>query len=84
MVCATDMQSEFGKIAHLTQAVGEEHSPLQQELVHATKMATMIAVSVGLVSFVLAATLADVTLAESFPFVIGMIVAFVPEGCCRQ
>jgi magnesium-transporting ATPase (P-type) len=28
VVCATGMASEFGTIAHLTQAVGDERSPL--------------------------------------------------------
>jgi magnesium-transporting ATPase (P-type) len=80
VVFATGMQSEFGKIAHLTQAVGDERSPLQKELVHVTKVVTLIAVGAGLVFFVLAATLAEVTLADSVLFALGMIVAFVPEG----
>ena len=41
---------------------------------------TLIAVGVGLLFFVLAVTLAGVTLAESAIFAMGMIVAFVPEG----
>src|SRR6266852_3946310 len=36
VVFATGMSSEFGTIAHLTQAVGEELSPLQQEMVYTT------------------------------------------------
>ena len=31
VVAGTGMDSEFGKIAHLTQSVGEELSPLQEE-----------------------------------------------------
>jgi len=31
VVFATGMDSEFGKIAHLTQSVGEELSPFQKE-----------------------------------------------------
>jgi Ca2+-transporting ATPase len=80
VVYATGMTSEFGKIARLTQVVGDELSPLQQEMVHTTKMVTLIAVSVGLLFFVLAVALAGVTLAESAIFALGMIVAFVPEG----
>ena len=56
------MASEFGTIAHLTQAVGDEHSPLQHEMVHTTKIVTLIAVGVGLLFFVLAVALAGVTL----------------------
>jgi Ca2+-transporting ATPase len=80
VVFATGMDSEFGKIAHLTQSVGEEFSPLQQEMIRVTKVVTVIAVGVGLVFFVLAVVLAGVTLGESFIFAMGMIVAFVPEG----
>jgi magnesium-transporting ATPase (P-type) len=80
VVCAVGMDSEFGRIAYLTQSVGEEFSPLQQELTRITKVVTVIAVSVGLVFFVLATILAEVTAAESFIFALGMIVAFVPEG----
>ena len=80
VVCATGMATEFGKVAHLTQVVGDERSPLQHEMVHTTQVVTLIAVGVGLLFFVLAVTLAGVTLAESSIFAIGMIVAFVPEG----
>ena len=80
VVFATGMSSEFGKIAHLTQAVGGELSPLQQEMVYTTKVVTMIAVGVGLLFFVMAVALAGVTLAESCIFALGIIVAFVPEG----
>lgn len=80
LVFATGMQSEFGKIAHLTQAVDSDLSPLQKEMAHTTKMVTIIALAVGLVFFLLAVTFAGVSLAESAIFALGMIVAFVPEG----
>lgn len=80
VVCATGMASEFGTIARLTQTVGDALSPLQHEMVHTTKVVTLIAVSVGLLFFLLAVVLAGVTLAESGLFALGMIVAFVPEG----
>jgi P-type Ca2+ transporter type 2C len=80
VVFATGMDTEFGKIAHLTQSVGEELSPLQQEMIRTTKVVTAIAVAVGFVFFALALALTDVTLAESLIFAMGMIVAFVPEG----
>lgn len=80
VVFATGMNTEFGKIAHLTQGVSEALSPLQQEMIRATKIVTVIAVGVGVLFFMLAIGLADVTLVESFIFAMGMIVAFVPEG----
>jgi P-type Ca2+ transporter type 2C len=80
VVFATGMDSEFGTIAHLTQSVGNELSPLQKELKRVTKIVTVLAVSVGVLFFILAIALAGVSLAESFIFAVGMIVAFVPEG----
>jgi P-type Ca2+ transporter type 2C len=80
VVFATGMQSELGKIAHLTQSVGDELSPLQKEMGSVTKIVTLTAVAIGLAFFVLAATLTHITLAASFIFALGMIVAFVPEG----
>ena len=80
VVFATGMTSEFGKIARLTQSVGEEASPLQQEMSSVTRTVSLIAVSVGVVFFGLALGLAGMSLAEGFIFSLGMIVAFVPEG----
>lgn len=80
VVIATGMDTEFGKIANLTQSMQEQLSPLQKELKVATRVITYIAVAVGIVFFILSIVLAGVTIAESFIFAIGMIVAFVPEG----
>lgn len=80
LIVATGMQSAFGAIAHLTQSIAETPSPLQQELARVTRMVTFIAVAVGLLFFLIAVTLADMSLAGSFVFALGMIVAFVPEG----
>lgn len=80
VVFATGMQSELGKIANLTQSVRDELSPLQREMGSVTKIVTLTAVATGLAFFVLAAALAHITLAASFIFALGMIVAFVPEG----
>jgi Ca2+-transporting ATPase len=80
VVFATGMSTEFGKIARLTQSVGEELSPLQKEMASVTKIVTIIAVLIGVLFFILAAALAGITPADSFIFALGMIVAFVPEG----
>ena len=76
----TGMSTEFGKVANLTQGIEEEKSPLQKEMVHVTTRVTIVAVSVGILFFLILITLTTVTLAESFIFALGMIVAFVPEG----
>lgn len=80
VVFATGLDTEFGRIAQLTQNLGEEPSPLQKELVRTTKIITFLAVGIGLVFFALAKVLAGVTLYASFVFAMGIIVAFVPEG----
>lgn len=80
VVFATGMRTQFGKIANLTQSVGDELSPLQKEMGTVTRVVTVLAVAVGVVFFVLAVMFARITLAESFIFALGMIVAFVPEG----
>jgi potassium/sodium efflux P-type ATPase len=80
VVYATGMETEFGKIAHLTQSVEEDQSPLQREMAFATRAVTIIATGIGTLFFLLAILLAGVNLAESFIFAMGMVVAFVPEG----
>jgi magnesium-transporting ATPase (P-type) len=80
IVFATGMETEFGKIAHLTQSVGDELSPLQKEMSRVTKVVTVLATGIGAFFFGLAIWLANVDLAASFIFAMGMIVAFVPEG----
>lgn len=80
VVFATGMTTEFGKIADLTQSVGDEPSPLQVEMKRITKVVTLLAVSIGIFFFLAAIFFAKVELATSFVFALGMIVAFVPEG----
>jgi potassium/sodium efflux P-type ATPase len=80
VVFATGMNTEFGKIAHLTQTIVDEPSPLQRELDRVTKVVTAMAVAIGVIFFILAVFLAGVNLAAGFIFAMGMIVAFVPEG----
>jgi P-type Ca2+ transporter type 2C len=80
LVCATGMKTALGNIAYLTQSLGGELSPLQKEIEVVTRVVTIIAVGVGIVFFILATTLTQMRLGESFIFALGMIVAFVPEG----
>lgn len=80
IVFATGMDTEFGKIARLTQTMGDELSPLQKEMDKVTRMVTVIAITIGSIFFVLAVLFTKVTLVEGFIFTLGMIVAFVPEG----
>lgn len=80
VVFATGMETEFGRIAHLTQSLGKEQSPLQKEIAVVTRVISLVAICAGLAFYVLALFLAHMGQAGSFIFALGMIVAFVPEG----
>jgi Ca2+-transporting ATPase len=80
VVFATGMETELGKIAHLTLDVEEELSPMQIEINRMIRVISALAVGIGAVFFALSVTLADRPLSAGFFFAIGMIVAFVPEG----
>lgn len=78
-VFATGMATEFGKIAHLTQEVGEAPTPLQRELTLVIRVIAGIAIGLGLIFFA-AGDLIGITVWDNFLFAIGIIVACVPEG----
>ncbi|MCL6431590.1 MAG: cation-transporting P-type ATPase, partial [Anaerolineae bacterium] len=80
VVIATGMNTEFGRIADLTQTIQEEESPIQLEIRRTVRWITMTAVSLGVVFFLLATLIAGMRTAEAFIFGVGIIVAFVPEG----
>ncbi|WKY48134.1 cation-transporting P-type ATPase [Eubacteriaceae bacterium ES3] len=80
VVFATGMNTEFGKIADLTQNLVESPSPLQIEMGRITRLVSTMAISMGILFFILAILLAQVNITESFIFAMGMIVAFIPEG----
>lgn len=74
------MQTEFGKIANLTQTVADEKSPLQKEVDRLTKQISLIALSVGIFFFIASVFFVKEPMAKAFIFSLGMIVAFIPEG----
>jgi Ca2+-transporting ATPase len=80
VVFATGMETELGKIAHLTLEVEEEMSPLQKEINRMIRVISALAVGIGVVFFALSVTVVDRPVSAGFFFAIGMIVAFVPEG----
>jgi P-type Ca2+ transporter type 2C len=79
-VIATGMHTEIGHIAHLTQELKEEKSPLQREIVKVTKIVTILAVTMGITFFFLGTYIGKLSIAAAFIFAIGIIVANVPEG----
>jgi calcium-translocating P-type ATPase len=76
---ATGLHTEFGRIAHLTQAASEEGSPLQREIRHLSRLVAALATGLGLIFFLIGQTL-GLGFWENFLFAIGIIVANVPEG----
>jgi len=77
---ATGMDTEFGKIAKLTQSQKQTTSPLQRELNRLTQQLSLIAIGIGIAFFILAIFFVHYPVAKSFIFALGMIVAFIPEG----
>jgi magnesium-transporting ATPase (P-type) len=80
VVYATGMETQFGKIASLTQTIKEEDSPLQKEIALTAKYDFMIAVIVGAVFFLASFIVLHASYQTSFLFMIGVMVACVPEG----
>lgn len=80
VVYATGMLTQFGRIAHLTQAVKVEASPLQRELRRVTRVISVIAIGLGAVVFVVGITEVGLPRFEAFLLGIGILVAAVPEG----
>ncbi|MBD2339646.1 cation-transporting P-type ATPase [Calothrix sp. FACHB-156] len=80
VVYATGAQTEFGQVAHLTTVVKREPSTLEVQVARIVRIITAIAVSMGIIVFLLAYFLVGIEVKESFIFAIGIIVALVPEG----
>jgi len=79
-IIATGMHTEIGRIASLTQELTDEKSPLQLEIEKVTRVVTILAVSMGVIFFVVGTSLGKLSMAAAFIFAIGIIVANVPEG----
>jgi len=79
VVYATGMRTEFGRIAHLTQTVGEAGSPLQREIARLSRLVATLAAALGLAVFGIGVAI-GLPLWLSATFAIGIIVANVPEG----
>ena len=80
VVYSTGMDTQFGKIASLTQTIKEEESPLQKEIALTAKYDFIIAVVVGTIFFIASFLFLHVPLATSIFFMIGVMVCCVPEG----
>ncbi|GIX49439.1 MAG: ATPase [Candidatus Tectimicrobiota bacterium] len=79
VVVATGMATEFGRIAQLTAAVGEERTPLQRKLAVLGMQLGLFAVGIS-VLVAAAGWLAGKPLLEMFLTGVSLAVAVVPEG----
>jgi potassium/sodium efflux P-type ATPase len=79
IVCATGMDTEFGKIASLIQNIKEELSPLQKQINNVAQTIVYLSVGMGVFFFVFSISVGR-PLADAFMFSIGIIAANVPEG----
>lgn len=77
---ATGKNTEFNKIATLTQEVKDEKSPLQKELTRVTQIIAILAILMGVTLFLVNVYLVSLPLSVAFLFAIGLTVANVPEG----
>ncbi|MBS1891022.1 MAG: cation-transporting P-type ATPase, partial [Actinobacteria bacterium] len=80
VVKATAMHTQLGRIAALTQRVGAEVSPLQEQVNRAAWLIAAIAVASGVVFFFAGIALADLSVAFALTAAIGLLVGNVPEG----
>ncbi len=80
VVFRTGMDTEFGRIATLTQELHVEPSPLQAELGALTKVITTVAIGVGVIVGAVTLLFGLMPAKDGLIFALGMIVAFVPEG----
>ncbi|MCM1981934.1 cation-translocating P-type ATPase [Lyngbya confervoides] len=80
VVYATGNRTEFGHVAHLTTTVKREPSTLEFQISRIVRFITGLAISMGMLVFLLTQFLVGMDFQESFVFAIGIIVAFVPEG----
>ncbi len=79
VVFATGIRTEFGKLAHLSQAIRRHPSSLERETAHMVRVLTFIAVAMGLAFFGYGVA-SGRSLWVNLVFMMGIIVANVPEG----
>jgi calcium-translocating P-type ATPase len=79
VVFATGMQTEFGRIANLAQAIGKTASPLREEIVRLSRWVAVLALALG-VGFFFIGQAMGMPFWHNVLFAIGIIVANVPEG----
>ncbi|MEM4524923.1 MAG: cation-transporting P-type ATPase [Methanothermobacter sp.] len=80
IVYRTGENTEFSKIAELTQEVKEEPSPLQKQIANVARIIAIIAILMGIILFLVNLYIIRLPPSLAFIFAIGLMVANVPEG----
>jgi Ca2+-transporting ATPase len=80
VVLKTGMDTKFGQIANLTQEIADDQSPLQKEIAYTAKYDFILAITVGVIFFLVNAIWLHASLYVSILFMIGVMVCCVPEG----
>lgn len=79
IVTGTGMSTELGKIAHLTEEVKDEATPMQKQMRTLGKDVTILAVLIGIV-VIIAGQYFKMSLYQNFLFALALAVSVVPEG----
>jgi P-type Ca2+ transporter type 2C len=79
MVTGTGMQTELGKIAHMTQEIGETLIPMQEKMRILGRDVTVLSVSIGILVLIVGQYF-QMSLYQNFLFALALAVSVVPEG----
>ncbi len=80
VVSATGMGTQFGRIARLAGEIRRDPSPLQLEVARVARRVAVLAVTTGVVFFVLGFMVGGLTVGDGAIFAIGIVLGNVPEG----
>ena len=80
VVFATGMQSQLGRVAALSENVGDEESPLQRQVRKVAWLIALVAVVAGIAFVPIGTLVAGLPFGDAVIFAIGLLVANVPEG----
>jgi P-type Ca2+ transporter type 2C len=80
VVTTTGMSTQFGRIAHLTQAIAEEPTPFQRELNHLSKFTSWVALGIGTIVVAVGYFSLEFPVKQVTLLALGIVVAVIPEG----
>jgi calcium-translocating P-type ATPase len=80
LIFATGMNTELGRIAALSERVGGEMSPLEEQVRRVAWLIALIATAMGIAFIPIAVFGAGLSLNDAVVFAVGLLVGNVPEG----